>query len=69
MWGHTDGLDQEAFDVQKELAIPDHLVFEPAMLTVNHTYNCYTWELIQIRISARTVQMDTEVDFSMIVTR
>jgi len=39
------------------------------MLIVNHTYNYYTWELIQLCISARTSQVDPEADFSMIVTR
>lgn len=67
--GHTDGLDQGVFDIQKELAIADHLLFEIVMLTVNHTYNCYTRELVQLCISARTVQTDSEVDFSRIVTK
>lgn len=69
MRGHTGGLDQEVLDIYKRTGIKNLVLFEAAMVAVNDTHNCYAWELTQLCVSARTAQMDPEVDFSMTAAR
>lgn len=69
MRGHTGGLDQEVLDIYKRTGIKNLVLFEAAMVAVNDAHNCYTWEPTQLCVSARTAQMDPEVDFSMTAAR